>query len=110
MSRRFKLYIVKLITFILSKLCHKKNVYNLSMHSKKYPIAKALDFGLSYHVILEKFFRQNIFFCHFIVTTGQKFNPSESKYECEICIYLRILLIAVSMKILKLVQNRSVFK
>lgn len=105
MSRRFKLYIVKLITFILSKLCHKKNVYNLSMHSKKYPIAKALDFGLSYHVILEK-----IFFCHFIVTTGQKFNPSKSKYECEICIYLRILLIAVSMKILKLVQNRSVFK
>lgn len=86
-----------------------KNVYTLSMHSKKYPIAKALDFGLSYHVILEKFFRQNIF-CHFIVTTGQKFNPSKSKYECEICIYLRILLIAVSMKILKLVQNRSVFK
>lgn len=44
---------------------------------------------------------KTFFFCHFIVTTGQKFNPSETvapKNMNEICIYLKILLIAVTME------------
>lgn len=58
---------------------------------------------LGYHIMSfsRNFSVKTFFFCHFIVTTGQKFNPSETvalQNMNEICIYLRILLIAVTME------------
>lgn len=57
---------------------------------------------LGYHMSFSRNFSvKTFFFCHFIVTTGQKFNPSETvapQNMNEICIYLRILLIAVTME------------